>query len=260
MATVLRGVRAVRAAILVAVAVASIGCGGFARIRPFRSTTAEVLLADMAARRSAVTSMRARVRLRSGLARVWTRQALLVQRPAAVRVDVLSPFGLALAFGTEGRTLWAFPPQQGVRYEGAATPENFQRLVGAPLAVPDMVDVLLGVPPERAPVEPPVLARDGDHWMLTVRYRDGTQVVAFAGDTLEIASIDERPDGGVAVHVGYGDYERGFARSLELATEGREAIRIAFDEVEPNAIIDPAVFIGPQAPKVLPIERTAAPS
>jgi hypothetical protein len=259
MAAVLTRVRALRSAMLVVVAAAALGCEGMARVRPVRPTTAEALLADLAARRDAVASMRARVRLRSGLARVWTRQALLVQRPAAIRVDVLSPFGLALAFGTEGRTLWAFPPQRGVRYEGAATPANFQRLVGAPLAVPDMVDVLLGVPPARRAVGPPALERDGDRWLVTVRYEGGTQVIGFSGDTLEVASVDEHPDGGAAVRVGYADYAEGFARTLDLVTEGGESVRIAFDEVEANATIDPGVFEGPPAPRVLPIER-AAPS
>jgi hypothetical protein len=35
---------------------------------------------------------------------------------------------------------------------------------------------------------------------------------------------------------------------------------IAFDEVEPNAAIDAGVFEPPAAPKVLPLERAAAPS
>ena len=59
--------------------------------------SAETLFAPLAARRLAVTSLRARARVKSGLARLWTREALLVQRPDAVRIDVLSPMGLALA-------------------------------------------------------------------------------------------------------------------------------------------------------------------
>jgi hypothetical protein len=238
------------------------GCGVLPvrGLRPERPATVDALVADIAARRAAVASLRARVRLRSGLARVWTRQALLVQRPAAIRVDVLSPFGLALAFGTEGRTLWAFPPQQGVRYEGPATPANFQRLLGTPLAVADLVDVLLGVPPARHPVETPTLARDGATWVLTLRYPGGTQAVGFAADSLEMTRVDDRPDVGAAVRVVYADYEDGFARSVDVATEGGETARIAFDEVEANATIDPAVFEGPPASRVLPIDRAVAPS
>ena len=84
--------------------------------------TAEHLLDGLAARRAAITSLRARARLKAGLAGLWTRQAVLVQRPGEVRMDVLSPFGLALAVGTQRDMLWAYPPSQQVRYEGEASP------------------------------------------------------------------------------------------------------------------------------------------
>jgi hypothetical protein len=216
----------------------------------------------MAARRAAVTSMRARVRLRSGLARVWTRQAILVQRPSAIRIDVLSPFGLALALGTEGKTLWAFPPREGVRYEGAASPANFARLVGTPLAVTDLVDVFLGVAPDRRPLVPPTLERDGGEYVLTIPYGGGTQLLRFATDTLLLASVEERRDGDPApLKVTFGDYADGIAHALDLDAGRGSTVSVVFDEVEPNAAIDPAVFGPPAAPRVLPLDRaTAAPS
>jgi hypothetical protein len=237
------------------------GCGLFGRgaLRPVRPTTVAELLDTMAARRAAITSLRARVRLRSGLARVWTRQAVLVQRPSAIRVDVLSPFGLALALGTEGQILWAYPPQQGVLYEGAASPENLARLVGAPLGVRDLVDVLLGVPPARQPVADPMLAREGGEYVLTVPYRGGTQVVRFATDTLEVTRVEDHRQGAAPLAVQFADYEDGFARALDLDASGGMTARIAFDEVEPNAPIDAAVFVPPPAPRVLPLERAGTP-
>ena len=238
------------------------GCGGFgpSALRPARPTSVEGLLGDIAQHRAALTSLRARVRLRSGLARVWTRQAVLVQRPSAIRIDVLSPFGLALALGTEGHTLWAFPPQQGVRYEGPASPANIARLLGTPLGVDDLVDVLLGVPPARDAIAPPTLDRTGDVYVLTIVYRGGTQVVRFASDTLEMREVDERRDGVAPIRVRFDDYEGGFARALDLAAEGGLSASIAFDEIEPNARIDAAAFLPPPAPRVLPLERVGAPS
>src|SRR5580765_4521443 len=84
---------------------------------------ASVLLQRLAARREAVTSLRARARLRSGLEGLWTRQAVVVDRPDRIRVDVLTPMGLALALGTEHARLWAYQPSERVRYEGGATPQ-----------------------------------------------------------------------------------------------------------------------------------------
>ncbi len=229
------------------------------RLRPARPTTAAALVDDIAARRGAVTSLRARMRLRSGLARMWTRQAVLVQRPTAIRIDVLSPFGLALALGTEGKTLWAFPPQQGVRYEGPASPANFARLLGTPLGVADLVDVLLGVPPARQTLGEPSLERDGGDYVLTLRYRGGSQLVRFAVDTLQMTRIEEHPDGAEPLQVTFGDYHDGFARALDLVGATGVSASIAFDEVEPNAAIDAGVFDPPAAQKVLPLERVTAP-
>jgi hypothetical protein len=246
---------------LLALVACTAGCGFFGRpLRAVRPTTVDALLADVAARRAAVTSMRARVRLRSGLARIWTRQAVLVQRPSSIRIDVLSPFGLALAIGTEGRTLWAFPPQRGVRYEGPATPANFTRLVGTPLDVDDLVDVLLGVPPAREPAVPPSLARDGDDWVLTVPYRGGTEESRFATDTLALTRVEDRRDAATPLVVRFADYRDGFARTVDLDAGGGMSASIAVDEIEPNVAIDPSVFAPPPAPRVLPLERAGSPS
>ena len=238
------------------------GCGpfGVGALRPARPTSVEELVGDIQARRTSLTSLRARMRLRSGLARMWTRQAILVQRPSAIRIDVLSPFGLALALGTEGRTLWAFPPQQRVRYEGPASPANFARLLGTPLGVGDLVDVLLGVPPTRQAIAPPTLERDGGEYVLTVPYRGGSQLVYFTTDTLQMTRVEERRDGAATMHVTFGDYQDGFARALDLVAENGATASIAFDEVERNAAIDASVFDPPAAPRVLPLERAAAPS
>jgi hypothetical protein len=220
----------------------------------------EELHARLEVRRTEVSSLRARARLRSGMAGVWTRQAILVQRPSAIRIDVLSPFGLALAVGTEGRTLWAFPPQQGARFEGPATRENLARLIGTPLDVTDLVDVLLGVPPMREPFGPPGLERDGAEYVLTLPFRGGFQEVRFAADTLQVTRIEERRDEGGTMRVTFADYANGFAHRLDLVGERGLAASIAFDDVEPNAIIDGAVFVPPPAVRVLPLENAGAAS
>src|SRR5439155_294411 len=98
--------------------------GGVRGARLLRPVTAEGLRGDLAARRAAITSLRARARLKSGVTGLWTREALLVRRPDAVRIDVLSPFGLALAVGVQGPLLWAYPPAESTRYEGSASAAN----------------------------------------------------------------------------------------------------------------------------------------
>src|SRR5207249_2931123 len=137
------------------------GClPGMRRPRPLPPATAAGLLEELSARRTAVQSLRARARLRAGLKGMWVREAFLVRRPTSVRIDVLSPFGLALAVGTDGTLLWAYPAGEGTRYEGAATPANLARFLGAPASVPEAaepnaaVDAALFAPPPAGRVVP----------------------------------------------------------------------------------------------------------
>src|SRR5262245_482642 len=227
--------------------------------RPLRPATATDLLDGLAARRTAVSSLRARARLRAGLSGRWVREVVLVRRPDGVRIDVLSPFGLALALGVQGPLVWAYPPSQSTRYEGPATPENLRRFLGAPVAVDDIVDVLLGVPPARAPVDTPELSatKEGGY-RLTVPLARGTQTIWFAGDTLLVERAEEANDGGVALAVAFPDYRAGFPPQVDVAAPGGAAAQLTYEAVELNAVMDPVVFVAPPAPRVLPLDAVPA--
>ena len=238
--------------LLAAVLVA--GCALRRPAHPLRPTTPEELLGALAARRSAITSLRARAHVRSRLAAVGTRQAVLVQRPDAVRIDVLHPFGLVFALGAQDGHLWAYRPAEATRYQSPATAENVRRILGAPVAVPDVVDVLLGLPPARTPAGKPALATSPDgEYRLTVPFTGGVQTIRFAGDTLNVVEAEEvRPDGTV-LRVGFGDYQDGFPHAIEIAGPASSGeVKLALDAVEPNAGLDPALFAPPPAPPVLP--------
>jgi len=234
--------------------------GGCTLFRPARpglpaGTTAEALLADLDARRSLVHSVRARVKFRSGLAQVWARQAVLVQRPSGVRIDVLSPFGLALALGTDGETLWVYPPQDRLRYEGAATPENLSRFFGAPVRLDDLIDVLLGFPPHREPTAPPrLMPLAGGGGRVVIRFETGEQRLDFTGTPLRVQRADELRDGRLALRIDFGAYEDGFPREIDVSAPDGSAARVRYVSVEPNVAIDEAVFRAPAATRVLPIE------
>ena len=91
------------------------------------------------------------MRLRSGLARIWTRQAVLVQRPSAIRIDVLSPFGPRARARHRGDARCGRSAAAGRPLRRPGEPGRTSRAsLGTPLAVGDLVDVLLGVPPARA--------------------------------------------------------------------------------------------------------------
>jgi hypothetical protein len=220
-----------------------------------RPASAEELLGSLAARRAAVQSIRARVRVRAGIAGMWVREALLVRRPNAIRMDVLSPFGLALAVGTDGALLWAYPAGEGTRYEGPATPENLARFLGAPVRIEDLVDVLLGLPPARVAVAPPVLRVANGAYELTVPLADGATTVRFAGDTLQVLGADETRQGRSTLRVAFSDYrEDGFPHAVEVSSAEHDAhASLVYDAVEVNPTLDGTLFAAPPARRVLPL-------
>lgn len=238
------------------------GCGFWrGAVRPAVPTSAEELLAGLAARRAAVTSLRARVRLRAGLGGAWTREALLVRRPDAVRIDVLSPFGLVLALGTCDAFLWAYPTGEGTRYEGPATPANVTRFLGAPFTVADLVDILLGVPPARTVVGTPTLelTHEGEY-RLTLPENGRVQTIRFTGDTLTVLGAEEVENGVVVMRVGFADYQDGFPRTLDVGAPGTGAgARLAYERVELNAPVDLKLFAPPPASQVMPLEAAGEP-
>ena len=237
------------------------GCPGPRRLPlAWQQITAEDLVAQVAARREKLTSLRARARLRSGFAGMWTRKALLVERPDRVRIDVLSPFGLAMALGAQGSRLWVYPVNEAVVYEGPADSQQLARFLGAPLSLQDLVNILLGVPPVREPTGAPTLDRTADgRYRLTVPLADGAQVLGFAADTLELRSVEEVRGGNVVLRVDFDDYDDGFARSVEVSAPliGASA-HVAYDAVEQNPSLDPALFDPPNVPKVLPLEAVTS--
>jgi hypothetical protein len=243
---------------------AALALAGCALARPPRpaveGVSAEQLLAGLAARREAITSLRARARLKMGLAGMWTREAVLVQRPSAVRVDVLSPFGLALALGTRGDVLWAYPPAENVRYEGEASPLNLARFLGAPVTTSDLVDLMLGLPPARVSTATPTLERSaGAGWVLTLPFDGGLQRLWFDAATLELERAEEHRGDALTLTVAFDDYREGFPHTLDVTAPlvGSSA-RLTYDQVERNPILDAALFAPPSTPRVLPLEAAAA--
>ncbi|HLK10746.1 MAG TPA: hypothetical protein VKW76_05160 [Candidatus Binatia bacterium] len=224
-----------------------------------RPATVDELLGALTARRAALTSLRARAQVRTGLARLWTREAIVVQRPNDVRIDVLSPFGLALALGTDGSVLWAYPPAEGTRYEGPATPANLARFLGTPVAVGDLADILLGLPPPRVAVDPPRLELTRERrWRVTLPLESGLQSLWFAGDTHDLLATEEARRGVVVLRVAFGDYREGFPHLLEVAAPGTSSTAtLAYEAVEPNARVDAALFAPPPAARVLPLDAAA---
>ena len=113
---------------------------------------------------------------------------LFAARPARVRMDVVSPFGVALATLTSDGTSFALADLREKRFFlGPASPCNIARLTAVPVPVHVLVDLLRG--------EAPVLRHDAQGAALTWS-TDGYWVLAIAStrDAREEIHIAPRPD------------------------------------------------------------------
>jgi len=245
--------------------VAGLALGGCALVRPVpppavEGVTAARLLDAMAARRESRTTLRARARLKAGVAGLWSRQVVLVQRPSEVRMDVMSPFGLVLAVGTQRNLLWAYSPSEQARFEGEASPANLARFLGAPVSVGDLVDILMGLPPARVASRPPTLERAPDaRWLVTLPIEDGAQRVWFDPATLEPRRAEEQRNGVVVFTVAFDEYRDGFPHALDVnAPVVGSSARLAYDTVETNVPLDGGLFGPPSTSRVLPFPAPTA--
>ncbi|HLK36976.1 MAG TPA: hypothetical protein VKU41_09525 [Polyangiaceae bacterium] len=96
---------------------------------------------------------------------------LFAARTARVRMDVVSPFGVALATLTSDGTRFALADFRDKRFlEGPATPCNIARLTTVPMPAHVLVDLLLGEAPVlKHAAEAATIAWSPDgYWVLTV--------------------------------------------------------------------------------------------
>lgn len=218
---------------------------------PANLPSAESLRQIVHERRDALHSLRAESHIsvsgaqRSGSAR----EVLLVQRPDQLRVEVFSLLGTAFVLTATDGHLAAYVRSENRFYRGPATPDNLARYTGVPLAVPDVVELLMGVPPQRSvgygsvfwdPVKGQVRL-----WQSTSR---GVQVVAFAGSPLVPAGVEERSrDDRLLWRASFSDYVAVGALSVPRSIhfeipDLQEHVDIELDSPEVNRPLAESLF------------------
>lgn len=136
-------------------------------------------------------SARLRVSLRGPELRARTRALVAFRRPDALRIEVPGPTGVRLVAVTRaGRLSAVFPAERAV-FEGAASPEELEALLGVSLSPAEMMDLLVGVASSRLreysvrwgpllPREIEALLPDGARLKVGVEEPDTAAVIAEA--------------------------------------------------------------------------------
>ncbi len=144
------------------------------------------------------------------------RENITVSRPASLRVEAMSPFGVALIVATHGGQLEIFEPGKNKLIRAAANAETLDQFVQIPMAPADAVTLLLGIAPDTARIASSApVAVTSEHTdansaatMTVGAWRDAdgtTRELGFAGGNL--AMVRRRNSGGqIEYEVRYSDY------------------------------------------------------
>ncbi len=147
-----------------------------------------------------------------GALRGGSRALVAFRRPDALRIEIPGPAGARLvAVAREGRLTAVLPSEHAV-LERPATPQEMEALVGIPLTPPELMDLLVGVPPKgvrryevrwgrELPSRIETVLEDGTRVKATVRDAD-------AGGEVARAAFDPPP------HPGYREVDADEARRL----------------------------------------------
>jgi hypothetical protein len=148
------------------------------------------------------------------------REVITLRRPQSLRIEALSPFGVALVVAASDSRLAIFRSSDNTLMYGAATADTLNRFARVPLPPKPAVDLLMGLAPDAD-----LLTRAPD----SVRIEDGVLIASYRsadGDTLELgfsgrnlALVRHRlADSRISYEVRYSDFEDigGLAMAYEV--------------------------------------------
>ena len=138
---------------------------------------------------------------------VKAREEIAMRRPASLRVDALTPFGVALVVAARDGHLQIFEPSKNTLMNGTATAATLDRFARIPMAPRDAVRLLMGIAPRGSDSSSPVSIASVDG-MTVATYREANgdeRDLGFEGG--ELALVRERlSDGDLSYEVRYRDY------------------------------------------------------
>jgi outer membrane lipoprotein-sorting protein len=185
------------------------GCAARQVTNPGPPLAPDQAIAALAERRHLLTSLQtpAIMEYSGPSGHLKAREQFTVRRPASLRVDAMSPLGVALIVATDERQISVFDPSRNTLIRGPASAATLARFTQIPLAPAQAVPLLLGLAPDDSLVTAtPLSSRtEGETKVLTyagagaVRYDLG-----FSGGQLGL--VRARDGSRTLYEVHYSDY------------------------------------------------------
>ena len=144
----------------------------------------------------------------SGDQHVKAREQLIAERPASLRVDAMSPFGVALVVVAHDGSLQIFNPSKNQLIRDSASAETLNRYVRIPMAPEDAVRLLMGLAPAEAQLDRAADSVTSADNMTVASWRGSDSATVQLGfDSGALAMVREfDASGAVGYDVRYSDY------------------------------------------------------
>jgi hypothetical protein len=215
----------------------------------------DAFLASLADREQGRQALRgvARVALEGPAGNARSKQILVVERPARLRVEVQGPFfnQLVAVLVSDGARFELFRAQDRSVERGVMDPALLYRVSGIPLRPADAVEMLLGVPPIGGALMPGS-AMALSNGLVRIDLLDEGRILVRRVEfdsAAQLRRVEVRTvDGELAWEARYDDYRSVggalFAHdiALEFPLTGSRA-KISFQHVELNPELSPEVFV-----------------
>jgi outer membrane lipoprotein-sorting protein len=136
------------------------------------------------------------------------KESIVVKRPGNLRVEAMSPFGVALLLAAQGTDLAIFEPGQNRFMRGQADADTLYRYVRIPMAPTDAVGLLMGLAPPEFALNGSADSTSNEGAMLVASYGSaaaGTRQLGFVDGNLAMVR-ETAGDGRVNYEVRYSDY------------------------------------------------------
>jgi outer membrane lipoprotein-sorting protein len=254
--------------ILVAVAVALVGChGGLRGVRPKAPPVAvklspDQVLSQLKARQGQLTTFaaRGRITLVSPEQNATGTAIIKGKLPETLRVDLKDPLGRSvLSFYTDGQLVEILFPRENKLFQGPATPTNLSAFIPAGVQVSQALQLMVGdLPLSQGKPARMNLESDGNMYVLEWLAGDGSlqeRLWVTAGDVQPAKDEWYGPGGRLIFSAELGDFNQvapGRPQHLKLVTTTpRVELLLTYKDFTPNPSLTPADLAVPRPPGVV---------
>jgi len=139
---------------------------------------------------------------------VKAKEEIVAKRPGNLRVEAMSPFGVALLLAAQGPELTIFEPGKNRFMRGHADSDTLYKYVRIPMAPTDAVGLLMGLAPPAFELgnSPDAVSKDGAMVVATFgNSAAGTHQLGFSDGNLAMVR-ETGSDGRINYEVRYSDY------------------------------------------------------